>query len=220
MVHFSEVSLGGHEPINRLNVTIKGPINSTILVIVLMLNSLLSISQNFDFRKTRWGMTMEDVKNNEYSTLGLEDKKTSNLIYETTLNRYKVGLKYHFVNNKLAFCIYFFFMNDSLYTSNLEYCKGIYNEIYKLIKEKYGKTRVELNCEANLDSPEMLKFVKEIGAAGFGCKALEIWDLDKTTVRLELGYQYNDNKPPYSLSLSYKSILYEPLLDMEHFDDY
>ena len=112
MVHFSEVSLGGHEPINRLNVTIKGPINSTILVIVLMLNSLLSISQNFDFRKTRWGMTMEDVKNNEYSTLGLEDKKTSNLIYETTLNRYKVGLKYHFVNNKLAFCIYFFFMND------------------------------------------------------------------------------------------------------------
>lgn len=196
----------------------------SVLLCIMLLNFAIpqNISaQNYDFRKTRWGMTMEEVKNIEIFPLVVEDKKTSNLIYDATLMRYNVAIKYHFIDNKLVSCSYHFFMNDktqeSLFSDNLEYCEAYYDEIYRFLKEKYGKSRVDFNMDGK--DPEMIEFFKKLGSAGYRCKALEIWDLEKTTIQLQLGYYYDDDKPPYCLFLVYSSRSYATLIEKEEFDE-
>jgi hypothetical protein len=172
-------------------------------------------------------MTMEEVKRNEYATLELESTKTNNLIYLTTLNRYDVALKYHFINNKLVVCSYSFFLDEGysekkLNSNNLEYCRSIYDNIHKLLKDKYGKTRLEINTEGDTikPPPDILELLNEVGAAGFGCKAIEFWDVEGTTICLSLGYFYDDMKPPYDLTIIYKSIQYESLIESERFSEF
>lgn len=95
--------------------------------------------KSYDFRKTYWGMSKSEVKQNENASIIEETDET--LQYMTNLDNDKVTLVYSFVDDKLISALYFF--NNSYQNPN----KYIYDyeRINSFLKRKYGKTSNQLD---------------------------------------------------------------------------
>lgn len=91
----------------------------------------------FDFRRTRWGMSAEEVKQREQATfIGEED---GTIFYKDLLDGQKVTIAYLFVDGKLwrgAYLLDEKFSNDNKYVD-------AYLGIVSSLTEKYGKPTSE-----------------------------------------------------------------------------
>ena len=97
--------------------------------------------QPYDFRKTRWGMSLSEVKSSEdadyvgVGTVGMDDEEyDSALVYEDKIGGLDVIILYIFTNEKLSQAIYQF---KSRYSDPDTYLVN-FNKMVEAYKNKYG----------------------------------------------------------------------------------
>jgi hypothetical protein len=90
-------------------------------------------SDDFTFRKTKWGMSIQEVKQSE--PMEPNESKENVLTYKTNILNKDVFLVYFFVNNKLVRARYALAEEHSNKNDFIQ----DYNEFKEIIKKKYGK---------------------------------------------------------------------------------
>jgi len=98
----------------------------------ILLFSNIAFSEDYDFRKTKWGMSKAEVKKNEKAKF--VDEGADGFAYKGKLLNFNVLIIYRFLDNKLSEGIYSFeekHMNDSDYIAD-------FNTIKELLIKKYG----------------------------------------------------------------------------------
>lgn len=132
-----------------------------ILILCLVLASLADFSvkaEEYDFRKVKWGMSIEDVQINELSEIvRIEDNM---LIYRIEMLGEKCILQYLFENDKLIKGIYLFNIKnihtkDRIYKNIIESLNKKYIHINDIFNEmigifKYGNTYITVTNAKNL----------------------------------------------------------------------
>ena len=93
--------------------------------------------ENYDFRKTRWGMSRDEVKPTEDTTFVAEDETF--LSYDGHVANMDCYISYRFVNNILVSAMYRFTeehsnKNDYLYD---------YFKLKRILKKKYGDPAID-----------------------------------------------------------------------------
>lgn len=94
-----------------------------------------SVVEEPDFRKVRWGMSIEEVKTCEMEQLKDEDE--NGLLYRTKILGCEADLSYRFNDNGELYSAKYIF--DIIYTNYNSYITH-YKESYDALNEKYGKT--------------------------------------------------------------------------------
>ena len=89
--------------------------------------------EDFDFRKARWGMTIEEIQKTETAHFFEKDIKKGILIYTEKLLDEECAIVYNFKKGKLTHCNYLFFNIED------ENSKLMFNTIDKQLSKKYTK---------------------------------------------------------------------------------
>lgn len=107
------------------------------LCVLLINSSQLSADENFTFRNTRWGMSLEEVKVSE----PLEPAQTAGdmIGYKTKVLQKDVLLAYIFADKKLVRAKYVLAERHSNKTDFIQ----DYKDFKKILTEKYGKPKRE-----------------------------------------------------------------------------
>lgn len=119
-------------------------------------------AQQYDFRKTRWGMSRPEVKSSEDAdyvgagTIGIDDEKyDTSLVYEDKIGGLDVTILYIFTNEKLSQGIYQF---KSRYSDPNTYLVN-FNKMVEAYKKKYGapwEVKEEWKDEKYKNDPDKL----------------------------------------------------------------
>lgn len=134
----------------------------------------------FDFRKTTWGMTKEQVKIAE--TKKLEAEREDRLGYLDDMVGKKVTIVYVFTENKLSRGSYVFDLqhtNQNLFIND-------YEEIKHLLSEKYGPPNEDDSLWANnlyKDDPQHWGLAVSMGHLRYRSS----WETETTRIFLSLG---------------------------------
>ncbi len=159
----------------------------------------------FDFRKTTWGMSKEQVKLSEDIKPVFEEKDT--LMYETEVLHMKCYIAYKFIDNILAAAVYSFIdehSNENDYISD-------YSNVKDALQKKYGTPKsTDINWRNDLyaDEPEQYGFAVSIGHLVYWSK----WETDSTDIILSL----NGENYEISHSAFYNSKVFYPKLMEKH----
>jgi hypothetical protein len=105
----------------------------TLIVAFLFVLSAVSHAAEYDFRKTRWGMTKQEVIKSEKSKAASDEPDS--LIYATKILGLDAVLLYEFINDKLMGSGYII---TEKYSNENKYIEE-YNDIVAALKKKYGK---------------------------------------------------------------------------------
>lgn len=97
--------------------------------------SEMSEAEDFSFRKTKWGMSIEDVKSSE--TLKIAEENENYLGYKTSVIDKKVYIVYFFIENQLVRSRYVLAESHS---NRNDYITD-YNEFKEILTKKYGKPK-------------------------------------------------------------------------------
>jgi hypothetical protein len=153
-------------------------------------------SIHFDFRRTNWGMTKEQVKSTESGKLTQEDDDL--LIYDGMTSGMDVFICYIFVDNKLTRSKYIY---STQHTNENDYIIDFKN-IKESITQKYGIPKIDdihWRDELYKDDPSQWGFAVSLGHLIYNAT----WETETTVMGLLLrGENYEIN-----LSLEYKSKL-------------
>lgn len=103
-----------------------------VFIIFILNFSIISAGQ-FDFRKTKWGMSKSQVKASEKAKF--LDQSNDAIMYNSKLARMNVIIMYSFISNKLHSGIYVF---KERHTNKNDYIND-FNKIKKLLIQKYGR---------------------------------------------------------------------------------
>ena len=95
----------------------------------------MSTAEEFSFRKTNWGMSIEEVKSSETLKIVVENDKF--LAYRTNLIGNDVIVAYGFIENQLVIAQYLF--GDNHVNGN-DYITD-YNNLREMLTKKYGKPK-------------------------------------------------------------------------------
>lgn len=157
----------------------------------------------FDFRKTRWGMSVDEVIAREGAPVTREDANgLSYLFYRANVASKNVVLLYAFVDDKLCRALYSL---DEKYSNKNNYIDD-YHSFVSAITEKYGKPKEEKTYWSN---DLYRNDYKERGMAysiGHVSSYTE-WALPTTAIEINAsGNNYN-----ISVNLIYKSLELDPL---------
>jgi len=180
---------------------------SLILTILLFQLPLISFADNYDFRKTRGGMTQAQVKASESNTLASNNVPSKIfdkvIAYEGGVAGYSTFYGYRFISNQLVEAGYVFLQkhsnkNDYIYD---------YKKIKKILTEKYGEpTEDDIIWKKSLyrDDPERYGMAVARGDLIYATE----WLTPSTKIYLTLmGDNYNiDMKLQYQ-SLRLKSLV-------------
>ncbi|GAB7082307.1 hypothetical protein [Megalodesulfovibrio paquesii] len=151
-----------------------------LLVTVMAMTSTAWAGDEFDFRKTRWGMSKEEVKRSETEKL-VEDSKDTLIYLTTLLNGKKVALFYFFAGNKLVRTKYGL---QEKYTNKNDYYYLFFLPLQESLIKKYG----EPNEAKRLWRNEL--YIKDPSQFGFAisaghCIEFNQWE-NKRTMILQL----------------------------------
>ena len=152
----------------------------------------------FDFRKTTWGMSKEQVKLSEDIKPVAEEKDL--LMYETEVLHMKCYIAYKFVGNILATVIYKFIdrhSNENDYISD-------YSNVKVALNKKYGTPEFDdINWKNDLfaDEPSRYGFAVSLGHLVYQSK----WETDSTDIILSLD---GENYEIDHAALYYSKIFY------------
>lgn len=106
---------------------------ATCLLFLLIFCNQLNADENFTFRKTRWGMSPEEVKASE--PLELAQSSDGMIGYKTRVLEKNVFLVYIFAEKRLVRAKYILAENHSNKTDFIQ----DYKDFQKILTEKYGK---------------------------------------------------------------------------------
>jgi len=96
-----------------------------------------SKEDNYDFRKTNWGMSKEQIKLIEKDTIVKEDERS--LAYNGKVKSYPCFVLYIFADNKLVRAKYIFYQE---HTNKNDYIVD-YGDLKEVLTSKYGKAKLE-----------------------------------------------------------------------------
>ncbi len=114
-----------------------------ILFTILFLSIFyLIIAEEYDFRKTKWGMGKEEVMNSESTTLIVDENDM--LVYQSQVADMECLIGYFFTSNKLTRTRYLFIhehSNETDYIYDYERLKNMLNKKYDdpIMDEQYWK---------------------------------------------------------------------------------
>lgn len=153
-----------------------------VLVIFSLSLTILAKEQVYDFRKTNWGMSKEQVKEIEKSKLVEEDfGKEENLHYKGEVDGLDCEIYYYFMRDKLTGAAY-----SSWHINNKDDCINNYKKLKEYLTKKYGKP-VEDKTFEDFEKGEARTF----------------WDIPITEINLMLSKSRNKNE--FDLSIYYQS---------------
>ena len=111
-----------------------------IMVFFGLMWSTTAFSNEYDFRKTNWGMSMEEVAEAEDALeLQYGDRPLPGESYEAKVGGLDCYINYYYIGDKLARAEYEF-----NYEATLEYiCVNNYRHLKEKLLEKYGKASEE-----------------------------------------------------------------------------
>lgn len=147
----------------------------------------------FHFRKTRWGMSREQVTASESS--GEAQKFTNGLIYKDVLATHKVLVAYIFVTDKLVRTKYII---DEKHSNKTEFYLD-YKSLQKLLIAKYGEPSEDETVwldDLYQDKPDSWGLAASIGHVTFYTQ----WDRPETSIflflngdnyKIEFGIEYS-----------------------------
>jgi hypothetical protein len=165
------------------------------------------LKEEYNFRKTVWGMTKESVKHTEKRKPVFD--RENDLVYNDTLMSLNMGVFYHFVENKLVSSGYGVIekhSNKNLYIND-------YKELKNVLLEKYGdpsdrwfdgekyKEILWLN-DLYKDNPSHWGFAISLGHLVYQ----SCWETDETEIVLKLNgdnYEIQLNLVYYSKKLKH-----------------
>ena len=129
----------------------------------------------YDFRKTTWGMTLEQVKKSE--EIPVHDSSDKWLMYHTVLNQKDAEIEYIFTNGKLTQATYT--INEGYYDPADTYDDFVMFE--DVLTKKYGKaTSVE---KIGVGTESIRKSLSEPVAMSLGYLILKsTWNLKKSSI--------------------------------------
>jgi len=110
-----------------------------IILCILAISTLILFAEEakYDFRKTNWGMSKEQVKATEDKKPDFEDNTM--LSYEVTISEKDFECAYLFIEDKLYGSRYLFFgehTNKNLYIDD-------YEELKEILTKEYGKPKID-----------------------------------------------------------------------------
>jgi len=137
--------------------------------------------KEFDFRKTKWGFSIEEVKSTETGTLIPELNKPNMLGFTGTVGGLETLIGYYFVNNKLWKAAYIF--------SETHSNRNLFIEDYGIIKniliEKYGEPindNINWSNDLYSDDPSQFGFAVSLGYLSLNCG----WQIGDTIIQMVL----------------------------------
>lgn len=157
---------------------------------------------NYEFRKTRWGMSIDEVKASENSKFEAEDQDS--ISYSNNIGGLNTYITYFFSDNQLYMAGYTFnetHVNDNFYITD-------YNKIKEILIRKYGKPKNEDEIWTNnlyKNNPENYGLAVSVGHLSYWID----WENPSTKIKLAL---YGDNFNTRHV-LRYESIKLKPLVD-------
>ena len=95
----------------------------------------LSFADEYNFRKTKWGMSIAQVKSSE--PLNVAEESTTLLAYKTTVIGKDVFVTYFFIDNQLVRATY---LLTRSHTNKNDFITD-YNDFKKILTTKYGKPK-------------------------------------------------------------------------------
>ena len=168
---------------------------------------------NYDFRKTKWGMSRDEVKSTEDATFDLESENF--LFYEGHVAYMNCRISYRFLNNMLVSAAYHFTeehsnKNDYLYD---------YFKLKDILKKKYEDPAIDDIDWRNrlyVDSEEDYGFAISLGHL----QLFAAWDTPSTDISCNLK---GDNQE-VELGVLYRSKAHQHLveesLESKELDDF
>lgn len=110
------------------------------IVIIIGLMGSVAFSDEYDFRKTNWGMSKTQVGEVETATVWESGGKTySGIYYDTSVSGFDCGIRYSYVGEKLVRARY----NFSYDATKEEVCIESYKELKGSLTRKYGEPIVD-----------------------------------------------------------------------------
>lgn len=103
------------------------------IIAILVLTSSNTYASDFDFRKTKWGMSPQEVKSSETLTPSSEEKDV--ITYKSSILGKKVYIVYVFVDNQLVRSRYY--LADK-HTNKNDFIQD-YEDFKKILTKKYGE---------------------------------------------------------------------------------
>jgi len=150
-------------------------------------NNQVEQKDQFSFRKTYWGMSVDEVKNTEESQPVYEQDNI--VMYNSSLSGFDVSCGYLFTNGQLFRGVYTFNLQ---HTNDNDYI-GDFDGIKATMIKKYGKPKQdEVNWKDDLykSDPKKYGFAVSLGDLVY----FTTWETKDTDIVLELtGDNYNIN---------------------------
>lgn len=138
-------------------------------------------SDNYDFRKVKWGMSVTEVIQSEGRKPVLRDNTT--IVYNCTIVGRKVKTAYHFVQNKLVQAFYILedkHSNDNFFISD-------YGAFKKALTKKYGKPNTdEVNWSVRDSILKSDSTLWGIAVSGGILSYMSLWETSTTFIGLML----------------------------------
>lgn len=169
----------------------------TVLIgFIFVLAFTLVANEEFDFRKTRWGMGQEEVKQTETSTLKYELGFL--LSYSDTIMDYPVMVAYSFVEKKLNAAVIVFSQEHG----DLNEYITDFEKLYAVLVKKYGPSEIVKEWKGKSASykDKKEKWGKAILKGLLSYKSS--WKLKRTEIDLTL----KGEKDKLSLGIRYADI--------------
>ena len=157
--------------------------------------------EKFDFRKTKWGMSIEHVMYSEGVKARLEVKDA--LVYEAEVLGMNCLIFYEFIGNILASGNYFFVEE---YSNRNDYISD-YDSVKNTLREKYGSPKsTEINWRDDSYKDKPPKYGLAVGLGHLIYRST--WETDSTDIILSLaGGNYE-----IELVVHYRSKVFYPKL--------
>lgn len=149
-----------------------------LLIVTVLWASLfsgISLAESFDFRKARWGMSMEQVTASE--PLEVSASSDEALLYKSQVIGKDVNIVYSFVKDQLVQARY---MMAEVHTNKNDYIAD-YNSFSEILKKKYGKPTQDKTYWRNKlyeDDSEHWGFAVSLGHL----VQVSHWNTDKTEI--------------------------------------
>jgi hypothetical protein len=174
----------------------KTHLNIVITGIFIVILSGISLADEYNFRKTKWGMSIKQVKLSETSEL-LQENENS-LVFKTSVLANDVMLGYVFAENKLVGAHYILLES---HTNISDFIKD-YNSLKEMLTKKYGKPKYDhtvWNNELFKDDPSSWGMALSVGHLAY----VSTWETEDTVINnvlwgdnyeITCGVQYESKK--------------------------
>jgi hypothetical protein len=183
----------------------RGKMKNNILVFIMCISVSFFIASScwgdsYDFRKIKWGMSVEEVIATEPTQPVAKDKNS--ISYKTIVLNRNVSLIYRFINDKLIGATY---QLDDIYIKTKSYIEA-YDEFNNALSKKYGKPTNEGTIwldNTYKNNPEKLYFALSAGHLQY----FSYWLTSNSKIKTTLYGDFHN----IIIKIDYISVIYEDI---------